>query len=186
LDQIELLGFVAAALERQGIPYAVTGSHASFAYGEHRFTNDIDVVIRLTPAQLPGLLSEFPSEEFYVSDLGAAQAAAHGGQFNVIHPESGLKVDLIVPREPEWPDQLQRRVRLPTQGGSDVWFIAPEDLILRKMGFYRQGESEKHLRDIASMLKIQGERIDRKYIEQWATTLGLQSIWQAILRRLSS
>src|SRR5215208_8029647 len=78
LNQADLLDFVAAALERQGIPYAVTGSHASFAYGEHRFTNDIDVVIRLTPAQLPGLLSEFPSEEFYVSEMGAAHAAAHG------------------------------------------------------------------------------------------------------------
>ena len=52
------------------------------------------------------------------------------------------------------------------------------------MDFYREGGSEKHLRDIASVLKIQGARIDRGYIDQWATTLGLQDIWQAVQQRL--
>ena len=52
------------------------------------------------------------------------------------------------------------------------------------MIYYREGQSEKHLRDIAGMLQISGEKIDRAYISQWAETLGLQEVWQAVLRRV--
>jgi hypothetical protein len=41
------MNYVVDALDRHGIPYAVTGSHASSVFGENRFTNDIDVVIQV-------------------------------------------------------------------------------------------------------------------------------------------
>ncbi len=40
----ELLGNIVLILERLKIPYLVTGSMASMAYGEPRLTNDIDIV----------------------------------------------------------------------------------------------------------------------------------------------
>jgi hypothetical protein len=40
----ELLALVAETFNRLGIPYLVTGSVASMAYGEPRLINDIDVV----------------------------------------------------------------------------------------------------------------------------------------------
>ena len=49
------------------------------------------------------------------------------------------------------------------------------------MEFYRDGESEKHLRDIASVMKITGG-IDRAYISHFAEALGVQEIWKEILR----
>jgi hypothetical protein len=33
---------------------------------------------------------------------------------------------------------------------------AREDVIVKKLWFYQMGESDKHLRDIASMLKVSG------------------------------
>jgi hypothetical protein len=183
LDQTELLSFVAAAFERHGLTYAVTGSHASIAYGEYRFTNDIDVIVDLSPSQLPSLLSEFPKDGFYVSEDGAKYAVLHGGQFNIIHQDTHQKVDVIVPKDPNWPDQLARRVRLPTDGNRDAWFIAPEDLILKKMDFYRDGGSDKHLRDIGSIVKTSGDQLDFAYVNEWATRLGLAEIWQELLRR---
>jgi len=183
LDQTELLSFVAAAFERRGLTYAVTGSHASIAYGEYRFTNDIDVVVDLSATELSSLLSEFPTDDFYVSEDGAKYAVLHGGQFNIIHQGTHQKVDVIVPRDPNWPDQLARRILLPTDDNRDVWFIAPEDLILRKLHFYREGESDKHLRDIASIIKIRGDRLDFAYVGDWAKQLELLDIWQEVLRR---
>ena len=59
-----------------------------------------------------------------------------------------------------------------------------EDLILKKMDFYRMGESERHLRDIASMLKVSDDRIDRQYITDWANLLGLSEIWNLIQEKL--
>lgn len=50
--------------------------------------------------------------------------------------------------------------------------------------YYREGGSEKHLRDIAGVLRISGDRIDREYIGRWAEQLGLQEIWAAVRTRI--
>lgn len=185
MDQRELMNYVADALDRHGIPYAVTGSHASSVYGETRFTNDIDVVIDLSSLQLlDELLWEFPEGTFYLSDIGARHAVTHGGQFNIIHEDSSQKVDLIIPDKINWPDQFARRTQVATDPLRRIWFVSPEDLILKKMDFYREGGSDKHLRDIAGTLKISGSKIDRAYITQWAEKLGLAEIWEALQQRV--
>ena len=63
-------------------------------------------------------------------------------------------------------------------------FASPEDVIIKKMEFYRDGGSEKHLRDITGILKISGDAVDRNYISEWAKRLELTDIWDAILKRL--
>jgi len=63
-------------------------------------------------------------------------------------------------------------------------FASPEDVIIMKMVYYKEGESEKHLRDITSMLKISGDIIDRKYIEKWIGELGIEDIWKSIIEKL--
>ena len=52
------------------------------------------------------------------------------------------------------------------------------------MGHYREGGSEKHLRDIMGILKVSGDVVDRSYVTRWADQMGLADIWQAILARL--
>jgi len=73
---------------------------------------------------------------------------------------------------------------LTSPGEFDVWFAAPEDVILNKLIYYREGGTEKHVRDITSMLMIQGDAIDRDYIDSWAARLGVLSEWQAVLSGL--
>lgn len=89
----------------------------------------------------------------------------------MIHPESGLKIDLIVTL-PGSPDhaRLGRACVLPIEGGGHARFTSPEDSIVSKLDFFRQGESEKHLRDIASILKIRGDKLDLAYVSSWAST----------------
>ena len=57
-------------------------------------------------------------------------------------------------------------------------------MIIKKMEYYRLGESDKHLRDIAGVLRVSGPAIDRAYIEDWAARLGLSDIWQRVLARV--
>jgi hypothetical protein len=74
---------------------------------------------------------------------------------------------------------------LPVQRVGDLCAEFPqegvEDVIVKKMDFFRQGGSEKHLRDIAGILKISGDDLDREYIENWAENMGLETIWRTIL-----
>ncbi len=65
-------------------------------------------------------------------------------------------------------------------------FASPEDVIIKKMDYYREGGSEKHLRDIAGILKVSAGEIDETYIVEWADRLGLRPIWDAIKRRLGT
>jgi len=51
---------------------------------------------------------------------------------------------------------------------------------VRKLEFYREGRSEKHLRDIRSMLAISGEQIDRAALDEWIQRLGVQKEWALV------
>ena len=185
MDQAELLRHVVTALRSVVVPYAVTGAQASIMYGEARFTNDIDVVAALTPELLARFLAHFPAEQFYVSADAATEAVKSGGQFNIIHPSSAQKVDVIIASQ-EFDRLLLRRAReLRVTPDMSALFIAPEDLILKKMDFYREGGSEKHLRDISGMLAISRQTIDGAEIEHRAVEMGLLDVWQAVLRRVN-
>ncbi len=61
---------------------------------------------------------------------------------------------------------------------------SPEDVIISKMRYYQEGGSEKHLRDITGVLRVQGDRIDRDYIAQWVDRFRVLEVWQAILLRI--
>jgi hypothetical protein len=62
--------------------------------------------------------------------------------------------------------------------GRKLWFAAPETVILNKLRFYREGGSQKHLRDIRSMLAVSGDDIDRTLIERTVAELGLTKQWK--------
>jgi len=49
---------------------------------------------------------------------------------------------------------------------------------LKKLEYYQEGESEKHLRDIASMFSCSGNKIDMNLIDEWAEKLGLAETWK--------
>jgi hypothetical protein len=178
---LELLETVARKLDRLGLRYLVTGSIASSAYGEPRFTNDIDIVVELPEAKVAALCAAFPAPEYYVSRDAATVAARDRRLFNIIHPESGFKVDVIVPPDSDFEaSRWARRRALPVSPSCDVYFAAPEDVILKKLHYFREGGSQKHVRDIVSVLRIRGGDIDRAYLENWVRQLGLETEWALI------
>lgn len=185
MELSDLLRFVAGVLNQLGIRYFVTGSTATVFFGEPRFTNDIDIVIDLPPGKISAFCAAFPAEDFYLSEESARRAVARRGQFNVIHPRSGWKVDFIVAGDTPLDRSRFLRARQLSPGPDfQVSFSSPEDVILKKMEFYQEGHSEKHLRDIASVFKISGDQIDRSYLEEWVSKLGLEDVWRQVLHRL--
>ena len=185
MELYELLALVVEIFERLHVSYLVTGSVASMAYGEPRLTNDIDVVAEIREEHILGLLAAFPADTFYLSEDAIREAIRSQGQFNIIHPGSGLKVDVIIRKETPFDQSRFTRARVahPAETYAAA-FASPEDVIIKKMEYYREGGSEKHLRDIAGMLKVSAGEIDETYIVEWADRLGLRPIWTAIKRRL--
>jgi len=187
MDPSELLTLVADVLDRLEIPYRITGSMATIVYGEPRFTNDIDVVVRMNPSQVDAFCEAFPQKEFYCSREAVAQAVRDHFQFNVIHPGSGLKVDVIVATNSSFDRSRFARGRcIATDPDHLVWFATPEDVILKKLLYFQEGGSEKHLRDIVGVMKVQADKIDRAYLNDWVSKLGINAEWELVLGRLPS
>lgn len=181
----ELLRYFARAVESLGIPYRVTGSMATIAYGEPRFTNDIDIIVQMRKDQVDGFCDAFPGPEFLCSRAAVAQAIDQHFQFNILHPESGLKIDVIVAASTPFDmSRFSRGRRVATVENDSAWFATPEDVIIKKLLYFQEGGSDKHLRDIVGVLKVQGASLDRAYIAEWTHRLGLDLEWQTVLTRL--
>ena len=181
----ELLQRIVETLERLDISYLVTGSVAAMAYGEPRLTNDIDIVAAIDERHVAGLLEAFPPAEFYISEEAIGEAIRHRTQFNIIHPSSGLKVDVIVRKDTPFDKSRFNRIRRIRPAETYIAsFAAPEDIIIMKMRYYADGGSEKHLRDIAGILKISPDEVDMAYIVDWSRRLDLTDIWEMVLGRV--
>jgi hypothetical protein len=180
--QNELLAFATTNLERLGIDYAIVGSMASTAWGEPRMTRDIDILVRLEQDKVESLCSVFPPDDFYVSIAAATDAVRRGGQFNVIHPTSGNKIDFMVARPGDWSSsQLARRRIVKVDNDIFAYVASPEDVILGKLVYYQDGGSEKHLRDIRGILKVTGNAIDRAYLADMSGRLSVGEIWSDLI-----
>lgn len=184
VTQGELLRYAVEALEALGIRYMIGGSQASIYYGEPRFTQDIDIVAELQADHVSRLLQRFPPSDFYLSEDAAREAVETRGQFNIIHPASGVKIDVFVNKSTDYDRlRLERRRRLPLVAGRDAYFARPEDIVIYKLLYFRDGGSEIHVRDILGILRVSGAELDTRYVAEWAERLGLAALWEAVLKR---
>lgn len=183
-EQFNLLGQVAGILERLQIRYLVTGSFATMFYGEYRATNDIDIVADLQSPHVKPFCAAFPESDFWLSDDAVWLAVRERFQFNIIHKLTFTKVDVIVPPlTPFAKNTLERVRRFNPTPTVQAWVSAPEDVILNKLRFYREGGSEKHLRDIAGVLRISGTTLDLPYLTHWADELKVRELWELVQKR---
>ncbi|HEY0478336.1 MAG TPA: hypothetical protein VGD37_12515 [Kofleriaceae bacterium] len=170
-------------LERLGIRYVITGSTAGILYGEPRLTHDIDIVVALSPRDIRAFVEAFSLEEFYCppEDVLAIEVRrGHRGHCNLIHHDSGFKADIYIAFDELHRWALAHR-RLVDLDGLSVSVAPIEYVILRKLEYFREGGSEKHVRDIRSMLDVSRDQIDRVFLEQWIARLGLGTEWSRIV-----
>ena len=192
LDIVGFLKLVLEALKAAHIEYLIGGAVAEWAWGEPRATQDIDIVINL-PVELIGKLSkELEKRDMLVPAeiiLDTLLEDRADIPINAIHVHSGLKADLYLVRSG---DELrlsafQRRQRIdygPPIGR--VYVHSPEDLILYKLLYFSISQQSKHSRDVAAILHANKDKIDFSYIEEWATRLGLSSLWWELLESSNS
>jgi hypothetical protein len=170
-------------LNRLGVRYMVTGSVAAILYGEPRFTNDVDFVVFLRADDIRRLHEAFPSPEFYVppEDVIATEVAREShGHFNIIHSDTGFKADFYPTGRSELSAWAFRNVRRLEFQGEQVVVAPPESVIVSKLEFYKEGHSDKHIRDIRAMLAVSGEQMDRSALNEWIQRRGVEAEWRLV------
>lgn len=166
-------------------PYMITGAAASIIYGEPRLTNDLDLVLKLRRADVHKLVQAFPLEEFYcppeeviILEIGRPVR----GHFNLIHNETGFRADIYLAGRDDlhhWALENKKSIQVE---GETFWVAPVEYVILRKLEYYREGRSEKHLRDISGILELSDAQIDKGWLEDQITERQLQEEWMAAKR----
>ena len=171
-------------LNELGFRYMVSGGVAAIFYGEPRLTNDIDIVVTLTRRDIRALELAFPTDTYYCPPTEVIEAEigrSRRGHFNLIHNATGFKADIYPAGQDDlhaWGLAHARRIQL---GEDSLWLAPPEYVIVRKLQFYREGLSAKHLRDVNRMLVGLGDRWDRTQLETMIREHGLQAEWQQVL-----
>lgn len=174
-----LLADTVALLDRAAIPYMVTGSVASSYHGEPRATRDLDIVIDPDPRSLDELIEGLAAAGFYVDRDAAREALRLRTQFNAI-AEDAEKVDFILLRDRPFSASEFSRRRSTDLLETAAFIASVEDTILAKLEWAATTRSERQLRDVAGMVAVGGDALDRAYIERWAAELGLATLWREV------
>ncbi|HUD48077.1 MAG TPA: hypothetical protein VMR33_14690 [Candidatus Baltobacteraceae bacterium] len=183
MPELELFLLFTRPLQRAGIHYIIKGSVAAIFYGEPRLTLDVDLIAFLNDNDIASLADLFPSGEFCVPppEIIAAEARREQrGHFNILHLGTGFKADSYLAGRDEleaWAFRYQRRVQF---AGETIALAPPEYVIIRKLEYYREGGSEKHLRDARSMLAVSGAQLDQPALQDWIQRRGLQIEWKLV------
>jgi len=179
-----VFGYVIQVLEKLNIPYMIGGSVAAIVYGEPRLTLDMDVVIDLKETQAKDFVGQF-GPEYYVNFESIIEAIKNKGHFNIIQSEEGLKVDFYVLPDDEFSkSEFSRRREEAFDATRRAVFVSPEDIILKKLEWYKMGQSQKHLDDIRGILAVSAAKLDISYIDSWSQKLGIVDLWQDLKKKL--
>ncbi len=176
-DPGEIARILHSVLESLNIPYYITGGVCAIAYGDPRTTRALDIVVEVERSQIMPMVDQLEAAGFYcppsaVEDIQSGRART----LSVTHRQLILNADIVLNDDTAFDRSKMARRRLEAIGLDEserFWLASPEDLILAKLLWGRQSQSEKQWRDVLGILKVQGDRLEFAYLTQWAARLDL-------------
>ncbi len=173
----EVFRRIAAGLDGAGIGYMLSGSFASAYYGAPRSTQDIDLVIEATQAQLRVFAQGLPSNEYYMDLDAALEAHKRQSLFNVIDLATGWKVDLIIRKSRPFSEEEFRRRQQVELHGIPLFLATAEDVVISKLEWSNLAKSQRQIEDVAAILRARWTELNHSYLEKWVLELGLKQEW---------
>ncbi len=169
-----------AALEILGVDYLIGGSLASAVWGVPRSTLDVDLVTNLGESQT-GAFVRLLGNAYYADEETIRRAVRQRAPFNIIHLETMFKVDVFLLKDTPYVQMEFARRRLIDLGiepEQKAYFCSPEDTVLSKLEWYKHGGgvSDRQWYDIVGILKVQTNKLDRRYMDRWARKLGFSDL----------
>jgi hypothetical protein len=174
-------------LDRLEIPYMIGGSGASSVHGLTRTTADLDLVVKMDAESVQPLVTEL-RQDFYIDEQQVRVALVSSRSFNVIHYQTSFKFDIFPLTEDRYQQvQFGRRrhevASIFTGEPLELSVASPEDVILSKLRWFRQGGevSEQQWNDVLGVIAVQGDKLDLPYLREWAPSLGVTKLLEQAL-----
>ena len=173
-EQLEFIKLIALRLDSVGIPYMMTGSMAMAIYSVPRMTRDVDLVVDVKPVEVDKIVSLF-SKDCYIDRDSVRQAVDAHSMFNIIHNKWVVKADFIIKKDEEYRrEEFARRQKVVIENMT-IFVVSVEDLILSKLVWGKQFQSDFQLRDVRQMISTVSE-LDWEYMKKWAVVLGIDAL----------
>jgi hypothetical protein len=172
VSMLEFLKRIIKFFYDHDIKYMLSGSVALSVYTIPRTTRDFDFVVHLKPKDIKPLADHF--EKGYYCDFDSVKDAVQAyTMFNIIDYASGFKADFVILKnEPYRQIEFSRRKEIDFYG-MPVFIVSPEDLLLSKLIWIQQFQSNIQMEDIKNLARLQD--LDWSYIRQWINTLKLNT-----------
>ncbi len=182
MQELNLFAIYTDLLNKHQVPYFVTGSVASIVYGDPRLTHDIDLVLNLNKVDAGLFITIFPANQFYCPPEEIIRTEINRsarGHFNLIHHDTGFKADIYLTGQEEFQIWALNNCKQIEFAGSKINIAPPEYVIIKKLEFFKEGNAQKHLSDIKTMLLNSGELINFDLLKKMISERGLQKEWDA-------
>ncbi len=171
----EAVDRVIEALESLAISYMLVGSLSSNAYGVPRLTQDADFVIELETTDIGRIASNL-GEPFRLDPQLTFETVTATHRHEVLFGDSGFKIELFhLSEDAHDQERFRRRVRQEVMG-KPVWLPTPEDVVIWKLRWSKDGGRTKDFEDVRSVLAVQGDTLDWPHIHRWCDTHGTREL----------
>ena len=173
-QELKIFRDVIKKLNKNNIPYMVSGSVAMNYYSIPRMTRDIDIVIEIN--DIEGFYNTF-NEEYYINKETIREAVKDKFMFNIIHLKEVIKIDFIIKKDTEYRKTEFKRRRQIKIDGLEVFIVSIEDLLISKLLWSRESRSDLQINDVRNLLK---EKIDLQYLAKWMERLNILDYFKEI------
>ena len=169
------------AFDQLSISYYIGGSIASSVYGMARATMDVDIVADIKSHHISSL-KRCLEKDYYIDENMIADAIRRSSSFNLIHLETMIKIDVfILKNEPYHLNTINRKIKdtlVDNDTSTEFYFSSPEDIIINKLQWYEMGGrvSERQWLDVIGVIKVQGDLLDKGYLQNWSEKLGISEL----------
>jgi hypothetical protein len=180
VPETDLFSIFLERIEKTGIEYFIGGSVASIVYGEPRLTHDIDLVLHIDKLDVKKIIVNFPIDEFYLPHeevMISEIELGDKGHFNIIHNSSGFKADIYFVGGDllhKWALDNKRVIKFIDM---ELPIAPPEYIITKKLIFYNEGKSTKHIDDIRGILRESRQLINFETLTSFFVKYNLEEIY---------
>jgi len=176
-DPSEIARLLHPIFERLNISYYITGGVAASVYGDPRTTRDLDLVIKLNQNDISPLVNALEISGFYCPpDAVEEIRVGRSRVLNVTHMTMVLNADIVLNDNTDFDRSKMARRQLEAldeAGVEQFWIASPEDVVLAKLLWRKQSQSQKQWGDVLGILKVQTENLDYSYLTEWAKQLSI-------------
>ncbi len=170
-------------LNRHDLRYMVTGSIASNVHGIERATVDADFVLQAEGDSLSAITAALrPPLQM---DPQATFETVTGTTRYIIRSGTEYKIELFLLSDDPHDQERFRRRRKGRVANQPVWLPTPEDVIITKLRWSKQGKRTKDIEDAKNVIAVQGDSIDWAYVHHWCDKHGTLELLEQVRMGLS-